>query len=290
MKLFKDNAPFYKANFHTHTTESDGRLTPAESMARYRAMGYDILALTDHRRVTVPENVPEGLLTVPGIEIDYMLETQAVHLLGLGIAPAFGDTFRACVTPQQGVDGIRAAGGLAILAHPAWSLNNPAFMAGLENVTGVEVWNSVSAPPMNADRADSSSLLDVTATLGRCWPFFANDDTHAYGPELGAGFTMVQADELTVPAVLSALEAGRFYASQGPAIHQITLENGVMTVDCSPAERVIFYSNLPWASSRVIISDGITHAEYKAAGNETYLRCEITDASGKRAWSGQFRL
>lgn len=290
MKLFKDNAPFYKANFHTHTTESDGRLTPAESMALYRSLGYDILALTDHRRVTVPENVPDGLLTVPGIEIDYMLETQAVHLLGLGVSTAFGGTFRACVTPQEGVDGIRAAGGLAVLAHPAWSLNTPAFMAGLENVTGVEVWNSVSAPPANADRANSASLLDVTAALGRCWPFFANDDTHAYREEVGGGFTMVQADALTVPAVLSALEAGRFYASQGPQIHQITLENGVMTVDCSPAEMVIFYSNVPWVRGRVVGGGNVTHAEHVVARGERYLRCEIVDASGRRAWSGQVQL
>lgn len=101
---------------------------------------------------------------------------------------------------------------------------------------------------------------------------------------------MVQADALTVPAVLSALEAGRFYASQGPEIRQITLENGVMTVDCSPAEMVIFYSNLPWVRDRVIGGGNVTHAEHEIARGEKYLRVEVTDASGKRAWSGQFQL
>ena len=44
---------WYKGNLHTHTTESDGALDPAEVVRRYREAQYDFLALTDHGRVTV---------------------------------------------------------------------------------------------------------------------------------------------------------------------------------------------------------------------------------------------
>lgn len=38
----------YKANFHTHTTESDGSLTPSQVIDEYYNANYKILSLTDH--------------------------------------------------------------------------------------------------------------------------------------------------------------------------------------------------------------------------------------------------
>ena len=38
----------FRANLHSHTTLSDGRLTPEESVQAYKSRGYQILALTDH--------------------------------------------------------------------------------------------------------------------------------------------------------------------------------------------------------------------------------------------------
>ena len=49
MKLFSDSQPFYKANFHCHSTNSDGRLDPASVVTFYQNAGYDILSITDHR-------------------------------------------------------------------------------------------------------------------------------------------------------------------------------------------------------------------------------------------------
>ena len=39
---------FWRGNIHTHSTRSDGKLTPREVIAAYRAHGYDFLAITDH--------------------------------------------------------------------------------------------------------------------------------------------------------------------------------------------------------------------------------------------------
>ena len=39
---------FFRGNLHTHSTLSDGRLEPEEVCRRYRAEGYDFIALTDH--------------------------------------------------------------------------------------------------------------------------------------------------------------------------------------------------------------------------------------------------
>ena len=39
---------FWRGNLHTHSTLSDGVLSPEEVCRRYRDEGYDFLALTDH--------------------------------------------------------------------------------------------------------------------------------------------------------------------------------------------------------------------------------------------------
>lgn len=291
MKYFSDTLPFYKANFHCHTTCSDGRMTPTQSMAMYREAGYDVLSLTDHRSLTVPEDVPEGLLMIPGIELDLMLPGQAVHILGLGVsADVLHGWSRSC-TPQETIDRIRAAGGRAILAHPAWSLNTPEFIASLKGLIGTEIWNSVSTLPINADRADSSSLLDTTwSNYGCLMPVFANDDTHRYGAEFAVGATMVQAESFTQQGILDALDAGRFYATQGPRIHQITMEDGQITVTCSPADTIIFYSNTFWVDGRTRFGSGMTESTYTINPMDRFVRVEIRDREGKRAWSAPIAI
>lgn len=285
MKLFKEQGKFYRANFHAHTTESDGRLTPQECMQAYREKGYDILALTDHRVVTVPQNVPEGLLMIPGIEMDFFHHQQVVHLLGIGMDAAIEDKYKQCKTPQQAITSVKKLGGRTILAHPAWSLNTPEYMASLKGLWGSEVWNSVSTLPYNANRADSSSLLDVASSLGQLLPMFANDDSHFYGSEFAVGWNMIQADELTVSGVLQAVDEGRFYATQGPEIHQIEIDNGVLRVSCSPAEAIVFYSARVWVEGRSHVGHGLTQAEYPLSPADGFVRVQVVDAAGKSAWS-----
>lgn len=40
--------PQFKANLHSHSNLSDGRLTPEDMVKAYKARGYSILAITDH--------------------------------------------------------------------------------------------------------------------------------------------------------------------------------------------------------------------------------------------------
>ncbi len=290
MKLFSDTIPFYKANFHCHTVESDGRVTPEECVDFYHSAGYDILSITDHRTVT--EISSDKLLLIPGIEIDYRLPGQWVHLLGLGMKNTIVSQWNRFGTPQEGIDLIRKLGGIAVLAHPAWSLNTPAFMRTLRGISGVEIWNSVSTLPLNGDRADSSSLLDVTwASGGELWPVFANDDSHPYKDEAGVAATMVQAENLSITSVMKALQEGRFYATTGPRIHQIEIRNHQeIIVSCSPAESIIFYSDSPWAEGRAIVRSGMTECNYFIQKYDEFVRIEIRDAEGRKAWSSPMKV
>ena len=80
-------------DLHTHSTCSDGTLTPRDLVARAAAAGIDILALTDHDTVAGVEEAQRsaseyGLHLVPGVEISATWRAQSIHVLGLWIDPA----------------------------------------------------------------------------------------------------------------------------------------------------------------------------------------------------------
>lgn len=292
MKLFEDGMPFFKGNLHCHSTLSDGELAPQEVVETYRSLGYDFLALTDHRRLSPGNHMDGEMLLLSGIEMDYWLEGEALHIVGVGMGEEYAHSKSSRRGPQECINGMRRHGGQAILAHPAWSLNTLTTLASLQNLTAAEIYNSVSTYPWNGDRADSSVLLDQAATHGSPYRFVASDDSHRYQGEQGRAFTMVQAPELSPQAILAALEAGRFYASQGPRFEQLTLTQDELVIRCSPVETVIFYSNLVWAFGRCVTGSGLTTARYSRTANpgDTFLRCQIIDAQGKSAWSNPIPL
>ena len=74
-------------DLHTHTTASDGRLTPAELVARAKAAGVDVLSVTDHDTVAgcgvaASACAAARIEFVAGIEITAIRDGIDVHMLG----------------------------------------------------------------------------------------------------------------------------------------------------------------------------------------------------------------
>lgn len=96
------NAPMsLKFDLHTHSTASDGTLSPAELVARAAVAGIDALALTDHDTTAgVQEAAAEarrrGIWLIPGVEVSVTWESRVIHILGLGVDPQ-------CETLQAGL-------------------------------------------------------------------------------------------------------------------------------------------------------------------------------------------
>lgn len=285
MILFDERMRFWKGNTHMHTTVSDGKLSSQEAAALYREQGYDFIVQTDHWQVS-PERRDGDLLVMRGVEFDLYPPRQTAHIVGVGVTPGVLERVHRGDDTQQTIDAINADGGCAILAHPTWSMNTPEFMASLRGLAAAEVFNTFSGAPWNADRADASALLDVTATWGQLLPQVAADDAHRYTGEACRSFTMVQADSCDSETIVAALKQGRFYASQGPRFLRVELLADRLRVRCSPVSRVIFYSNLPWVTGRCRSGVGIVEAEYvfQKERGETFVRCEIQDQYGAKAW------
>ncbi|MBQ9263969.1 MAG: CehA/McbA family metallohydrolase [Clostridia bacterium] len=285
--------PQWKGNFHCHTTQSDGSRPPQEVADLYAQAGYDFLALTDHRKVVDPASIDAPLLLIPGIELDYVVtrrHAQAVHLIGVGVGLDLMSAPGVMESPQQGIDAIIASGGKVIFAHPAWSLNDPEEIEELKGISAVEVYNHMSDEPWNGRRGDSTAILDLCCAHGFCLPFVAGDDCHRYDVDQCHSALIVSAPELTREGVLSALEQGLVYASQGPQIKELFIEDGVVTVRCTAAMQIIFNSNAFFSRERVVNQRGVTEASYTLRPTETYIRVEITDVWGRRAWSSPISL
>ena len=85
-------------DLHSHTSRSDGILTPSELATQAAAVGVKLLSITDHDtlagvRELRAANTPAGLEILPGIELNAVagdrtdLLHEEIHILGLGVDP-----------------------------------------------------------------------------------------------------------------------------------------------------------------------------------------------------------
>jgi hypothetical protein len=100
--------------------------------------------------------------------------------------------------------------------------------------------------------------------------------------------------------VLDALREGRFYSSAGPEIHSLELDDGAVTVRCSPVTSTTLVAG-PRRGSRANAgrlgyphgaeilgrdSEGaLTAVRLERPRGARYGRLELADASGRKAWT-----
>jgi hypothetical protein len=80
-------------DLHTHSTASDGTLTPEELVAAAAEQGIRVLALTDHDTVAGVVRAQHaakshGITVLPGCELEISFTGGTFHLLALGVDPA----------------------------------------------------------------------------------------------------------------------------------------------------------------------------------------------------------
>ena len=265
---------------------------------QYANAGYDFLAITDHHRYNFTNFAPEtGLLILPGMEADRFLDGKGmpvVHVVAVGPALDNGYTDGQIIEYQRGgtaedcqdiVDDVLAANNLAILAHPMWSGNTVDSVKALQGYQMLEVWNSGSALNWGVDT--NSYHWDALLQEGRRIWGVASDDGHAL-QENCFGFVRVKAQK-NVASILSALEKGEFYASCGPEIYDFYIEDGYACIHCSPVNQIILRNfSCPHRSIR---GENLTGGQIKLRDLCTdYIRAEIVDAKGRRAWTNPIFL
>ena len=97
-------------------------------------------------------------------------------------------------------------------------------------------------------------------------------------------YLMVQADELSRDAILEAIAQGRFYASQGPRFW-IEKKDNSLIVHSTPVKEIVFFTDAVWSDDRATVGECVEEAVYEIQPHETFVRVELKDAVGNRAWS-----
>ena len=102
-----------KCALHTHTTLSDGKLTPIEVIQLYYNSGYRVIAITDHDRWYDGKTQYKDMLIIPGNE------------------------------KTEGRCHVVEFGGIRILAHPKWSgLSEDDFTSKMNSCNAYEAFNT----------------------------------------------------------------------------------------------------------------------------------------------------
>lgn len=288
--------PVFKANLHTHTTNSDGKFTPEEILRLYSEAGYDVLAFTDHR-VSNPVSTYDGkgMALLSGMEVHPVGPRGILwHLLALGIPEDFRNNPEW--GGQQAADAIRAAGGIFFTAHPYWCGFTSAEILSLRGSLGIEVYNTSTR---YIGKAFNMQLWDECLDQQVHYNALAVDDVHG-ARDLFKGFTMISAKDNSPEALLQGLSEGSFYASQGPLFQKISLENRIFEAEFTPCQEVILVSNGSRGFLGATMDEEGPHSvertcqefrcDLSKLPSGSYVRCQIRDRQGNYAWSNPFFL
>ena len=325
--LLSENKKFFKANLHTHSTVSDGVLTPEELKEVYKSMGYSIVAYTDHDvLVPHPELTDENFLALNGFEmefnnaphLDFHYElVKSTHFCSIALDPEnlvqpcwnlaevptpsrksvkdvkFDPTLPPFIrksTPEcisEAMKICREKGFFVTYNHPNWSIDDYNDYTNYNNMHAMEICNWVSYLCGLNDLNNEREYDDMLRAGKRIY-CLATDDCHAK-EHCGGGFTMINAEKLEYKTVTQALLDGNFYASTGPEIFNLWFEDGILHVECSKAKRIAL-GTMVRNGGCVMANDGeyLTSADFKIDKRHTYVRISITDENGNMAHTNAY--
>lgn len=298
----------FKANFHMHTTNSDGSLTGDFVVDTYARNGYSIIMITDHDILTWPwtefskikqdwqNRNPDSMkvLAFPAIELD------EPHHRGMFFAKFPGGCYDLDSTFQQARD----SAAFCILNHPGryWKIKKKysagdkfspewyvAYLNKYPEIVGLEVYNRpTDSNPF--DRILWDEILTRTMPSRPVWGF-ASDDMHVKKQMMG-NYQFMLMPELSIPALKLAMKNGAFYSSNEPDHSGEALAPRIdsIIVDQQRAEIKVFahdYKTIRWISG-INGSDSTRTSKVIAEGDmfnyenfeKSYVRFELKNDKG----------
>lgn len=302
----------YKANLHMHTTVSDGYLTPEDTKKVYMSAGYSIVAYTDHTHFC-PHNElsDEHFLAINSVEVhaledcyEHWTLNRVYHLNLYAKDPDMNEEFvfdphhYSLEWANEIIERANRKGFLVCYNHPVWSKQNYEDYASLKGLWAVENYNTGCV--LVGDEDTMQPIDDLLRKGEKVFPV-ATDDTHIEA-DLFGGWIDVKADDLQYKTVMNALERGDFYASTGPAIRELSIENGILHVACSPAATVNVHSERIYGKHKKAMNgELLTEVEFdlndyiNVSHSEKlrylpYIRVTVTDEHGKQANTRPYTL
>ena len=325
--LLPKEGQFYKADLHCHSTVSDGHWSPERIKEEYMARGYSVVAYTDHD-VLIPHQdlTDERFVALNGYEMEVDREpsegrrTKCCHMCLIALEPEnitqvcwhrsrylFGNArnwrdkvrFReeepdyVRIYSHEGISDMmrrgREAGFFVTYNHPAWSLEDWRDYSGYEGMHAMEVcnWGCI------VDGYDDyvPQVYDDLLRQGKRIFCVSTDDNHNAIEDPFGGFTVIKAPELTYRAITRAMLDGHFYASQGPEIRELWVEDGIVHIRCSEAWKIDCSFDIRGARCvRSREGEPLVEASFPLPKDAAYVRLTVTDRNGAHANTNAYWL
>ncbi len=175
--------------------------------------------------------------------------------------------------------------------HPTWSLEDYRDYSCYKGMNAFEI--------MNGDTAlgyldYNPAVYDDILRGGQKLFIIAGDDNHNRNPlpsHFGSGvcYTMIKAKELTYKAITDSMLKGDFYASQGPEIKELYIEDDKLYIKCSEAYKI----NVTYQACKAQVKyseDGtpLTEACFDLSKVHGYFRVTVTDSESRHACTNAY--
>ena len=262
---------WFKGNLHTHTNRSDGRRTPQAVLDDYAGRKYDFLMLSDHDVFTSEKDFSDydvhEMVMIPGNEVTsngpHVLHVNASRL----IAP----------NPQRQIVMSEAAKNdpqsFVIACHPNWqSAFDHTSLKQLEEwvgYTGMEIFNGTIGRLEGSPYA--TNKWDMLLSQGRvCGDTRMTTAIFRLSMSAWAG-NMVYAKTRTRSDIIDALRNGRFYASTGVTIRNLSVTETTIRIETENAERIVALRDV---GRRIGQTDGTTF-EVEVPPEAKYVRVRV---------------
>ena len=319
--LLTSDKNYYKANLHCHSTNSDGKMTPEEVKAHYKANGYCVVAYTDHEHLIDNSYLnDEQFLTITSCEIAIKdgpanLRPSTNHLMKVchlnlyaknpgnidtpcynplfdyhGSAEAMAKVYHSCEPYERiyGSEGISEIidianknGFLVCYNHPVWSLENAVDYLGYKGLWGVEIYNHSSSDEGRFEY--NINTYDDFLRSGQKIACVATDDNHNIKNACG-GWIMINSEQFSYDAIIDALEKHNFYASTGPVIKELYIENDKAYLTFEKGDYAVMSTKGRRVSKKMAENpNGENKVEFEILPSDGYIRFDVADKCGKRA-------
>ena len=290
--LYAGDKNIYKANMHCHTTVSDGVLSPEQIKEAYTARGYSIVAFTDHN-IIKPHGYlnDERFLAINACEVNINeAQKRGLATYHFNLYATQSDMTDTPPMPEMDyfdyeainkyIADRNAEGFLVCYNHPYWSLQTHEEYSKLRGCFAMEIYNH-NCEVDEGYYGYNPQVYDEMLRQGQKIFCFSTDDNHNWGPkdtldkDSFGGFIRINSKGLKYEDVMDALANGDFYSSQGPEIYEISLEENLLTIKCSPAELVVVYTHGRRCYTKT--GEGLTEAAFELSGKDDYIRVMCRD-------------
>jgi len=274
-----------KAGFHCHTVNSDGGMSPEETVNCYRNKGYHCVGITDHFTVTPTEQFSDENF----VAIDATENGGHPDIIGVGVTSAIPEEEPLA----QRAKALSEQGGFTIAAHPTYCAVTPDVYLDCPDLMAMEILNAYCDEAYTNGLA--TELWDMLLGQGkRIWGV-AGDDAHLnpkkrYYSDAGKAWVEIWAKEFSREAILKALKNGAFFSTQGPRFQSITVQGAQIQLTCTPVAQVRWRTFgkvgfVDYAPS----GESLTRSELPEWFRpNAFVRIELVDHQGKKAWSNPF--